>query len=225
MKINIKILPVILVVVLRVHADDYRDWQTITFNNGERVVLSGKSINLSSIEFGNFGIAVKGVCSVPVGDIQNVFNAAVGPEVSLIYRNFLTRGFHLQLSGNYMAYTGKADQTDILTNSSIGLSGRIDVSAPDASGVWFMQFGGGITLENMTTSGVILDNIDALYTAGVGYEMPLMKGFTLLAGIDYSINPEKTITGATRDGSFFNISVGVNCVITSPKKEDEDPVK
>ena len=50
----------------------------------------------------------------------------------------------------------------------------------------------------------------AINRVGFGYEVNISDNINLLAGLNYNLLPEKGIAGATRDGSFLNICLGVS---------------
>jgi hypothetical protein len=162
------------------------------------------------LALGNFGFSVLGVLSMPSGDIAKVLNPTVGPEVSLTYRNFLMKNFHLQLSGDFLTYTGKVDTSNTFTNISATLTGRYDLKMKEIPGIIYLSAGGGTGFETLTVGGVVLDNIDPMYKLGFGYEASAFGNFTMRFDIKYVMLPQKYISGASRDGSFLNIYAGVN---------------
>ncbi|OGF51274.1 MAG: hypothetical protein A2044_04105 [Candidatus Firestonebacteria bacterium GWA2_43_8] len=165
----------------------------------------------NAVPMGQFGVTVAGVYSLPSGDIANVYNGAIGPELTLTYRNFLLNGLHLQLAGDYLSYTGKVDPANIFTNIIAKLSARYDFGLADIPGLVFLKAGGGADFETLTIGTVSIDNIDPIYSFGIGYETKCFDNFTLVFEFNYSLLPEKYIPGATRDGSFINIVIGLNC--------------
>ncbi|MCX5776894.1 MAG: hypothetical protein NTX32_04630 [Candidatus Firestonebacteria bacterium] len=131
------------------------------------------------ITFGKIGFAVNGVLSMPSGDIATVLNATIGPELSLTYRNFLIKDFHLQMSGDFMTYTGKVDITNTFSTVSAVLSGRYDLKLKEIPGTLYLSAGGGAGFETLTVGGIVLDNIDPQYRIGVGYEAAAFDNFTV----------------------------------------------
>lgn len=159
---------------------------------------------------GDYGISVKAVSSAPAGDIADVYNGAIGVEVAPVYRNFLISDLDASVFGSYSNYSGKANSANSLTTINIGLLGRYNFKVADVPGVVFAEAGGGLSLQSQTISGVGFDNIDPLYRVGFGYEVNISDNINLLAGLNYNLLPEKGIAGATRDGSFLNICLGVS---------------
>ena len=159
---------------------------------------------------GEYGVSLKAVSSAPSGDIANVYNGAIGVELTPVYRNFLFDDFDVSAFGSYFNYTGKANSSNSLTTINLGVLGRYNFRVEGVPGVVFAEAGGGFSLQNQTIAGIGFDNIDPIYRAGAGYEVNIAENINLLAGLNYNYLPEKGIAGATRDGSFFNICLGVS---------------
>ncbi|MFH1074783.1 MAG: hypothetical protein V1752_06825, partial [Candidatus Firestonebacteria bacterium] len=65
------------------------------------------------LKLGSFSISAGAGFSFPAGDITNVLNGGVEPDLSLSWNNFLINDFSLVLSGSYCVYTGKVDTANL----------------------------------------------------------------------------------------------------------------
>lgn len=165
---------------------------------------------LSDFKFGSFGVSLRGLYSIPTGDIVNVLNGSIGPEILGTYRKFLIDDLDLELSGSLNTYTGKFDSTNTFQTINVKLLGRYNIKIEDLEGVFFINAGGGVSFEKLTVSSSSADNIDPIWSFGAGYEVALFDNITLQVNISYMLMPEKYIASAYRDGSFINFIIGLN---------------
>ena len=164
-------------------------------------------------KFLDYGLAVRGIYSLPSGNIVNATNSALGGSVTLMNHNalfFLLPKLSIGLSGEYINYACKAGSGNYLQTINAKLLGKYDIRFEELPGSFFLEGGGGVSFETLTLLGAEYSNIDPLFQIGIGYETGLDENFTIQAGINYMIVPESYISASARDGSFINISLGIN---------------
>ena len=192
-----------IIMVLSLFSLSYADNKVV----GSYVKGKGKTLDF---KFGTFGISARGFYSIPSGDIANVLNGSLGPELLVTYRKFLIDDLDLQVSGTLNTYTGKFDSTNTFQSIGARLLGRYNIKIENVEGLFFLDAGGGFAFETLKVSTVSADNIDPIWSFGAGYEIGLFDNITLTVNINYLMMPEKYIANATRDGSFIDFAIGLN---------------
>ncbi|MFH1823600.1 MAG: hypothetical protein ABH873_00015 [Candidatus Firestonebacteria bacterium] len=171
---------------------------------------AGYSGESEGMQLGLLGVSVRGIYSQPIGEIRNVFNPGLGAELVISYRDFLFKDLDIQLVGDYQSYTGKVDNSNKLQSIIVKLLGRYNFYIKYTPGCFYFDFGGGMANQTLNLPSSSVNNIDPVYHLGVGYEVEIIKSLTAQAGVNCVFIPERYISNATRDGSFINISLGIN---------------
>ncbi|GEM_PF-3381458 len=186
------------------------------FGFGANNVLGNRQLRQSggdNVKQGDFGIALKALYGMPSGLSANGLNSAIGANLTLADHNtlnFISLNLSLELAADYIVYTTRAGIGNSLTTLNPKLLLRYDVKIPDFPGLLYLEAGGGVSMETLNLLGVSYTNNDPLYQGGIGYETGLADNFNLQAVVSYVYVPESSITGATRDGAYLTLSLGIN---------------
>jgi hypothetical protein len=195
-----------------IHGADFNQWgQTKTFTAREKIGV---------FSFGDFGIALHGLFSLPAGEVSSVFESALGGEAALTFRKFPFKDLHLVIVSDYLVYSGKVYNTDKLSVLIPKALARYDVVFQEVPGVFYGTLGFGLAFEWAKTGSDEFTNIDPVFEGGVGYEMNLSQVLTLQCGVNYMLMPEK-YSGAAKDGAFLNIYIGVNYEFKNAFEEEK----